>query len=291
MGLARGIDLHGALLVETPQGLQRFISGDVSVRPGMTVLLVDAGNTRIKWARLSGGRLASSRAAVHQGWEAAQYARRLIGASAGSLERILVSSVAGPQVNAALKAAARRFRVRVEFVRVPIRGGGVKVGYLEPWRLGVDRFVSLVGARHLFPALPLCVVSIGTAMTLDLLNGAGRHLGGAIVPGPALMVDTLLSHTYGIRRRAQGGARHSAGPFGRSTRDAILEGARYAAAAAIGRLVEEAAPRVQRRPLVLLTGGAVATVRPLLSCPAVTVPDLVLRGLAVLAGTAQTRRR
>jgi type III pantothenate kinase len=127
-------------------------------------------------------------------------------------------------------------------------------------------------------------------MTLDLLNGAGRHLGGAIVPGPALMVDTLLTHTYGIRRRAQGGARERSGPFGRSTREAIEEGARYAAAAAIGRLVEEAVARVYRPPLVVLTGGGVAPVRALLSCPAVTVPDLVLRGLAVLASAAQPRR-
>ncbi len=257
----------------------------------MSVLLVDAGNTRIKWARLADGQLAASHAAVHGTWGAAQYARRLIGASAGTLERILVSSVAAPAVNAALQAAARRFKVRIEFVKVPRRGSGVTVGYLEPWRLGVDRFVSLVGARHLFPALPLCVVSIGTAMTVDLLNAQGRHLGGAILPGPDLMVEALLTQTYGIRRRAQGGPRQSSGPFGRSTRDAIREGARYAAAAAIGRLVEEAVPRVHRPPLVLLTGGGVSRVRPLLAYPAVTVPDLVLRGLTVLAGAAQPRRR
>jgi type III pantothenate kinase len=257
----------------------------------MSVLLIDAGNTRIKWARLSDGQLSASRAAVHGKWSAAQYARRLIGASAGALERILVSSVAAPEVNAALKAAARGFKIRIEFVRVPKRGGGVTVGYLEPWRLGVDRFVSLVGAHHLFPTLPVCVVSIGTAMTVDLLNTEGRHLGGAIVPAPALMVETLLTQTYGIRRRAQGGPRESSGPFGRSTRDAIQEGARYAAAAAIGRCVEEAVPRVHRPPLVLLTGGGVSQVRPLLAYPAVTVPDLVLRGLTVLAGAAQPRRR
>ncbi len=256
----------------------------------MSVLLIDAGNTRIKWARVSQGELSVSRAAVHAKWDAAQYARHLLGTSAASLERILVSSVAGPEVNAALTAAARRSKVRIEFVKVPARGGGITVGYLEPWRLGVDRFVSLVGAHHLFPALPVCVVSIGTAMTLDLLNVAGRHLGGAIVPAPALMVQTLLAQTYGIRRRAQGGLRQSSGPFGRSTRDAIQQGARYAAAAAIGRLVEEAVPRVQRPPLLVLTGGGVGPVRPLLAYPAVTVPDLVLRGLSVLARAAQPRR-
>ena len=88
---------------------------------------------------------------------------------------------------------------------MPPRGGGVSVGYPEPWRLGVDRYVGMVGAHQLFPGVALCVVGVGTAMTLDLVGARGRHWGGAIIPAPALMVHTLLASTSGIRRRAQGG--------------------------------------------------------------------------------------
>jgi len=128
-------------------------------------------------------------------------------------------------------------------------------------------------------------------MTIDLITAAGRHRGGVIIPAPGLMVDTLLSSTHGIRRRARGGASGAAGLFGRSTRAAIVQGSRYAAAATIDRAVEEASALLGRRPLVVLTGGEAPAVRTLLRSHCVGVPDLVLRGLAVLSQAPQPRRR
>ncbi len=249
-----------------------------------TLLLIDIGNTRIKWGYLVRGRIRRSRAAVHAHWTASTYARRVL-ASRPRPAHVWVSSVAAPAVNRALAGAARRAGVAVSFVSVPRRGGGVRVGYREPWRLGVDRFVAAVGARELFPRSALCVVGVGTAMTLDLIASGGRHHGGAIVPAPALMVDTLLTRTHGIHRRARGGGPDKGrGLFACSTRAAVVQGARYAAAALIDRAVEEARPLLGCRPLVVLTGGGAGQVRPLLRSRSVGVPDLVLRGLAVLAG-------
>ena len=158
------------------------------------------------------------------------------------------------------------------------------MGYLEPWRLGSDRFVAAVGARQLLPRMHLCVVGVGTAMTVDLLAADGRHRGGVIIPAPALMVDTLLARTHGIQRRAQGGQAGRGAPlFARSTRAGLVQGARYAAAALVDRAVEEGQALLGRKPLVVLTGGQAAAVRPLLRSSCVVVPDLVLRGLAALA--------
>ena len=254
------------------------------------ILLIDIGNTRIKWARLTGSRPARAHAAAHAGWGAKDYARRLW-SSARKPERLLVSSVAGARVDRPLAAAARRAGIAAQFVRVPRRGSGVTVGYLEPWRLGVDRFVAAVGARELFPGVPLCVIGVGTAMTLDLLDGRGFHKGGVIIPAPALMVETLLNKTHGIGRRARGGALGGGGLFGRSTRAAVLQGARYAAAATIDRAVEEARDILGRKPLGVLTGGGAGQVRPLVLSSCVGVADLVLRGLAVLSRTPQPRSR
>jgi type III pantothenate kinase len=249
----------------------------------VAVLLVDIGNTRIKWARLHGTRLGSSQAAVHSFWSSAAYARRLFGRGRHPT-RLWVTSVAGPKVNRALAAAARHAGVAATFVTVPRQGGGVKVGYLEPWRLGSDRFVAAVGAHELFPHSPVCVVGVGTAMTIDLLTGNGRHRGGVIIPAPGLMVETLLTRTHGIQRRAHGGrVGAGAGLFARSTRAGLLQGARYAAAALIDRAVEEARALLGSKPLVILTGGQASAVRPLLRSSCLVVPDLVLRGLAVLA--------
>jgi type III pantothenate kinase len=251
----------------------------------VNVLLIDIGNTRIKWARFDGKRVGRQHAAVHSGWGGEDYARRVIGSGRAALDRILVVSVAGPRANRSLTLAARRARAPApEFVISQRRAGGVTSGYVEPWRLGVDRFVAAIGAHHLAKGKAVCVVGVGTAMTIDLVDAKGRHRGGAIIPAPTLMVDSLLNNTDGIRRRAQGGARGGSSLFGRSTRAAIMQGSRYAAAALIDRAVGEARALVPgRAPLLMLTGGGASSIQPLVRSTCVSVPDLVLRGLAVLS--------
>jgi type III pantothenate kinase len=245
-------------------------------------LLIDIGNTRIKWALLEGGRLGRQHAAIHCDWGAEDYARRVIGA--GGVERILVASVAGVQVNKTLAIGARSAGLAApRFVKSQREAAGVRIGYADPWRLGVDRFLSVIAAHHLFEGRAVCVVGVGTAMTIDLLGADGRHWGGAIIPAPNLMVDTLLKNTNGIRRRAQGGTPDARALFGRSTRAAIVEGARYAAAATIDRAVAEGRKLVGRAPVLVLTGGEAPSVKPLIRSRSQSVPDLVLRGLAVLA--------
>lgn len=191
-----------------------------------------------------------------------------------------------------LVAAARRMGAPPpEFFVSRRRTAGVVTSYLEPWRLGVDRLVGAIGARHLAAGRPVCIVNVGTAITVDLVDATGRHRGGAIIPGPALMVASLLRHTSGIRRRAQGGSRGVQSLFARTTRTAITQGSRYASAAVIDRAVLEARRALGRRPLVLLTGGGAARVRPLVRTVCRAVPDLVLLGLAIWAGQAPARRR
>ena len=256
----------------------------------MSVLLIDIGNTRIKWARFDGERVGRQRAAVHSGWGGEDYARRVIG-SGRRLDRILVASVAGARVDRSLVLAARRARAPApEFVVSQRRAAGVTSGYLEPWRWGVDRFVAAIGAYHLAKGRAVCVVGVGTAMTIDLVDAAGRHRGGAIIPAPTLMVDTLLKNTDGIldERRGSGGGNSL---FGRSTRTALVQGSRYAAAALIDRAVGEARALVRgRSPLVVLTGGGAPSVQPLVQSACVSVPDLVLRGLAALSSEPAHRK-
>ena len=246
----------------------------------MSIVVVDIGNTRIKWAPVVGVRPGAAHAAVHAKWTAADYRRRIIGAGVSGL---LVASVAGTRADGELKRAARHAGVPILFVTVPRRSAGVTVGYEEPWRLGVDRFAAMVGAHHLFKGVPLLVVGVGTALTLDLVGARGRHFGGAIIPAPQLMVSSLLQQTSGIRQRAQGGGSNTPGLFARSTRDGIEQGARYAAAATIDRAVDEAASPGGTRPLVVMTGGQASLVRPLVKSHCIGVADLTLRGLAVLA--------
>jgi type III pantothenate kinase len=221
---------------------------------------------------------------VHSGWSVEDYVRRVIGSARG-LERILVASVAGDKVNRSIRVAARRAQAPMpDLVMSRRRAGGVTTGYLEPWRLGVDRFVASIGAHRLARGRAVVVVGVGTAMTVDLVDAGGHHRGGAIIPAPTLMVDTLLKNTNGIRRRAQGGSRGGSSLFGRSTRAALVQGSRYAAAALIDRAAAEARALLGgRAPLIILTGGGAPSVVPLVRSHCVSIPELVLQGLAALS--------
>jgi type III pantothenate kinase len=170
------------------------------------------------------------------------------------------------------------------FVQSPRRAAGVINGYRVPQRLGVDRWLGLVAARDRYPASPVCVIGIGTAMTVDLLDRHGRHRGGAIAPGPQLMVSALLAHTALIRARAaQGRVPVRQRLFATDTRAAIAGGSLHACAALIPHALLEARGLLGARPRLLLTGGAADAVRRAAGLRVRVVDDLVLRGLAVLA--------
>ncbi len=253
----------------------------------MAQLLIDAGNTRLKYARLSGGRLGRVHAVDWNPHTLARVARRVL---RGHFERVLVCSVAGVELERALRGAARRSaNPRPQYVRSTRRSAGVRNGYLQTWRLGADRWVAMLGARALHPGRALCIVDVGTALTLDLLDAHGQHRGGLLVPGPTLMVESLLSNTAGIRRRAgrptaQGSARpRGAALFGRSTRAGLLAGSTAACAALIERALGEARATLRARPRLLLAGGAARQVAPLLRVPYTRADQLVLHGLALLA--------
>src|SRR5262249_18070441 len=160
-----------------------------------------------------GSRLGRQRAEAFAGWQARDFARAVFRSLKG-VDRILVSSVAGSRVNRMLaEAAPRAHGPKPEFVSSQRRAGGVTTAYAEPWRLGVDRFVMAIGAHRLARGRAVCIISVGTALTIDLVDAKGLHRGGAILPAPPLMVDSLLSKTNGIRRRAAG-----AGPTANAAR-------------------------------------------------------------------------
>ena len=247
----------------------------------MNTLLVDIGNTRVKWAQLRDGRFLAGKPLVHDGKVDAIAALLL---RVKGIERVLAVSVAGRRLDQALARETRtRFGITAEFVKSSRRAGGVTNGYREVWRLDADRWVGAVGAHALARGRDVLFAMAGTALTIDLVSATGRHRGGAIIPGPATMVTSLLSGTNGIRRRAQGLAASTRSLFAADTASALAAGSRFAAAAFIDRAVDEAACTLGTKPLLLLSGGGATELRRHLRNRARDVPDLVLRGLAELA--------
>jgi type III pantothenate kinase len=251
----------------------------------MTRLLVDVGNSRVKWARLEQGVLGEQQAAEHGGWSLGDWRAALF--ECEPVTRVVAVCVAGDATFAALDAAARAATGHtVERVTTRREAAGGVNGYAAPSLRGAGRWVAAIGAyRHVRGA---CVVAdIGTAATIDVVGPDGRHRGGYIVPGPRLMVASLLEGTSDLETfRASSPPPAGCAPFADNTRDAIERGCRVALAAWIERCVADAAGLVGAAPRLVLTGGAMGEVRPWLRGPVESLPDLVLRGLAELAAPA-----
>jgi type III pantothenate kinase len=276
----------------------------MSARPATLLpatLLLDIGNSRVKWARLQGsyrrGQRFDARGAIAlERFDARGAALELQLKAMGPRARIVACNVAGAAVERRLRVLARRAGARApQFVRSAAAAAGVRNAYAEPWRLGADRWAALIGARSEHPGRALCLVAAGTALTIDLLDERGRHRGGSIIPGPELMINALLERTAGIRRRAgrsapQLLARAGASPglFARDTRGAVTAGTVNAAAALIGESMRAARELLGRNPRLILSGGAAGKVGSRLRLRYSLEDELVLRGLAVLrSGLAQ----
>ena len=242
------------------------------------ILLLDVGNTRLKWAWLEHWRVGPAGAiahdATHRSWQ------REIEADGHRPARIVVSSVAGPAFAAALTLWARdHYRVEPEFLSARAEQCGVRNSYARPSALGVDRWLGLIGAWR-SRAHPTLIVSAGTALTVDALDGSGRHCGGLIVPGVAMMRDA--------RARFEDDLDFMPATDGSDAATRADCSLRLLAALA-DRSVEECADRVGTAPRVILTGGDAPLLRPLLRHLAELIPDLVLAGLAIVAGEEPAR--
>ncbi len=239
-------------------------------------LLIDLGNTRIKWAWYQHGRLGPSEARRHRGRPLGPLLNEAFQGSP-SPAAILVSSVAPRDVEAALQAWLQgRWHVLPHFVRVQRQAYGVTNGYHDYRRLGVDRWVALIAAHHWYGG-PLCLFDCGSAVTYDAIDAQGRHLGGAILPGVGLMRRLLADEL-----QLEDGGQVEPNLLARSTEDGIATGTAHAAAAfsewAASRLAVDEGPW-----RILLTGGDADLVARLLERPVDIEPQLILKGLATIS--------
>jgi type III pantothenate kinase len=248
-------------------------------------VLLDVGNTRLKWASLERGELAGRGSAVHRGSLDAAIAA--FEAALPAKPRIIASNVAGEAVAQRLASlVAARPGASLELVATSAERFGVRCAYADPSRLGVDRWVSVLAAHHAQrPRAAACVLNAGTAVTFDAVDAGGAHLGGLILPGASLLAAALDRHTSNIGRTAPVTAvARGLELLGRNTDAAVGHGAWLAIAAALDRAVTTVASALGATPVVYLTGGDAAALEGWLETRVELRADLVLEGLALLAG-------
>ncbi len=243
------------------------------------LLLVDAGNTRIKWAAARPdappGDWFASAALAHDDLPSlhAQWAPL-------PLTSVLVANVAGTAVAAGIEAALGAARPALGaptwFRSQPVCAG-VTNGYSDPGQLGCDRFASLIGARHRYPGQPLLVVTAGTATTVDALTADGLFIGGMILPGLRTMAQSLALNTALLPAVDDARAGRL---FADNTQDAIVSGCLHAQ---VGAIVQAHAQLPSAR--CVLSGGGAPYIAPQLPFACERIDNLVLLGLHVAALT------
>lgn len=229
-------------------------------------ILLDAGNSSLKWAVLEDGQWLSQGRSEYTELSA-------ISASLTPGTACYIASVAAAAHEHALRALMQSAGVSAKWLKATARFGDLTNGYLDPEQLGVDRWMALIGARARTAAAVL-VVSAGTAMTIDALSAEGQFIGGVILPGMSLMRRALAQGT--ARVEPAPGARHA---FPRCTADAVESGVIAALCGAVDRQFGALEAMAGAPPRFLLTGGDAEALLPHLALPVEHVPLLVLEGL------------
>ena len=173
------------------------------------------------------------------------------------------------------------YGVGAEFAATSACLGGVRCGYHEPERLGVDRWLALVAAWRQVRTETV-VIGAGTAVTVDFVQADGRHEGGYIAPGLGLMRDVLARRAVNIYLPPSTKVPDACDDeIPRDTASAVLIGTSTMLRAFAQAAVESFAARCGMRPTVFVAGGDAALLVDGLPTPVRHRPHLVLDGLAI----------
>jgi len=239
-------------------------------------LLIDIGNSRIKWIWARGGELEPARAG--QG-DFAELERACRPAVASRPLEVLLASVAGAdRARQVTELCTVRWDLAPRTLRSLAEQGGVSNGYGEPEKLGVDRWLAIVGAvaRH---GKPVVVWDLGTATTLDAVDPSGRHLGGWILPGPATMLQSLVR---GTKLTVPPDLEQSGGiEPGLSTAECIRGGVLASQLGALKQFMKHVSVRLGAEPKLVVAGGAAGAVVSGLDVECIHDPWLVFHGMLV----------
>ena len=235
------------------------------------VLECDIGNTRCKWRLLD-----EHGAIVSRGVQLCSEGFATLPA-AEELARIRVACVAKEGVSKKFAEHFAGLNERLVFAETEPATAGVSNAYGDKYpQLGVDRWLALVAAYRRQSGAVL-VVDVGSAITVDVVDGAGCHLGGYIAPGAQMMEANLLAGTGKVRFERSDGEVSLA--LGESTAEAVAAGVMAAQLGVVNAAIEQSERRLGKDFAILLTGGGASPLCSLLSREVELVPELVLDGL------------
>jgi type III pantothenate kinase len=237
------------------------------------LLLVDVGNTRLKWATVTPrgairvqGSVAT--AEVTPRWLAA-WTKKQTG------RRVIVASVV-PRISDALR---RHFKDAL-FVSGTLKGLPLAVHYPRPAELGADRLAAAVGAKGRTAAI---IVSCGTATAFSVVDKRGRFRGGTIALGPHALLRALNGATAQLPKT---NLRPISRALARSTQEAIRAGILLGWQGGVREIVTRLLQEVGGPARIIITGGSAPLLDSIRGLGRTELrPLLVFEGLRIIADT------
>jgi type III pantothenate kinase len=250
-------------------------------------LLVDIGNSRVKWAIIDKDGLADShhfqrsktgiKASLNKVWK-----------SLKDVEAVFVANVAGDKLGQQLSEwTEKQWQLTPTFIHSEPKRFGVSNAYEEPEKLGIDRWLSLIAARQ-HARQAQCVIDCGTAMTIDIVSKTGQHQGGMILPGLSLMRSSLAANTDALTEAPD---EQEFKTLATNTFSAIQAGTLYSISATLERIINDLRQSFDNQIRFIITGGDAVQLLPLLPDDIHHYPDIVLKGLAFYARQADRKKR
>lgn len=235
-------------------------------------LLFDIGNSRIKWQE-SGHFSESPHGFSYNLKELDSQLDRHLKLCNEPQQDVAIVSVAGDAINSHIESwIADRWQVGVHFLRSESKWQTLRNGYANAELLGADRWYALIGAVSRYSS-PLLVCDIGSAVTIDIVDQTGTHLGGYITPGIDMMIRSLNSDTnIDINFERLG---REVGSIPNNTYSAIGEGCVWS----IASLIDSINDKLDLETTTILTGGDAEVISALLNCGAIIDNNLIFHGI------------
>ena len=259
------------------------------------ILLADAGNSRLKWAFYSAGKRSKQFAQDYSQDSADILLINLLTKTATSSDHAIVKlilvSVLGEDFAKKIEDSCQKLKIKQYIIRSQTKSYGVSNAYIEPSRLGADRFLGMITAHHLIPNRHCIIISCGTAVTIDALTAEGKHLGGLILPGLAQFSNQLIQKASLLTLENT----TNISLFANNTADALASGRVYGLVEAINGISSRmevellkmndlrGKSKIMYPVKIILCGGDANILQPYLNQSTQREDDWLMQGLQLIA--------
>ncbi len=248
------------------------------------VLAIDIGNTNVVIGGFENGKICfTERLSTNRNSTASEYAMSIKsvldfnGLANHPFEGGILSSVV-PMVTNAVKTAVEKITGQNVIVVGPGVKTGLKILLDNPNQLGSDRVADAVAATNNYPC-PMVIVDLGTATTVSVIDANKNFIGGMIIPGVNMSLDSLANRTSQLPHISLDPPKRL---IGRNTVDCMRSGIIYATASSLDGLVERIENELGQSCTLITTGGLSKVIVPFCKRNMVIDDHLLLKGLMII---------